>query len=239
MYGRVLGSFLLLLTTLAPSARGDTITLTAVKDNTIFSESGSLSNGVGPDMYSGRILNPPETAPSRRALMAFDVSSLPTGVVIDSVRLELKLTKSPDLTPRLIRVYRVVADWGEGASDGQLGQGGPAQPGDATWVNTFYPNSLWSTPGGDVAAAASDSLTVVGPGDYVWTSAGLASDVHGWTSQTFANYGWMLIGDEIINRTVRQFSSREGATPPRLVIYYSAATPVQQTTWGKIKIRYR
>jgi hypothetical protein len=235
MYGRVLGSFLLLVTTLASFARGDTITLTAVKDNTIFSESGSLSNGAGSDMYSGRILN----GPLRRALIAFDVSSLPTDVVIDSVRLELKLTKSPDLTPRLIRVYRVVADWGEGASDGQLGQGGPAQPGDATWVNTFYPNSLWSTPGGDVAAAASDSLTVVGPGDYVWTSAGLASDVHGWTSQTFANYGWMLIGDEIINRTVRQFSSREGASPPRLVIHYSAATPVQQTTWGKIKIRYR
>jgi hypothetical protein len=234
MFGRVLGSFLL-LTTLASSARGNTITLTAVKDNTIFSESGSLSNGVGIDMYSGRILN----GPLRRALIVFDVSSLPTDVVIDSVRLELKLTKSPDLTPRLIRVYRVVADWGEGASDGQLGQGGLAQPGDATWVNTFYPNSLWSTPGGDVAAAGSDSLTVVGPGDYVWTSAGLASDVHGWTSQTFANYGWMLIGDEIVNRTVRQFSSREGATPPRLVIHYSAATPVQQTTWGKIKTRYR
>ena len=235
MYGRVLGSFLLLVTTLASFARGDTITLTAVKDNTIFSESGSLSNGVGADMYSGRILN----SPLRRALMAFDVSSLPTDVVIDSVRLELKLTKSPDLIPRLIRVYRVVADWGEGASDGQLGQGGPAQPGDATWMNTFYPNSLWSTPGGDVAAAASDSLTVVGTGDYVWNAAGLASDVHGWTSQTFANYGWMLIGDEIVNRTVRQFSSREGATPPRLVIHYAAATPVQQTTWGKIKIRYR
>ena len=234
MYGRVLGS-LLLLTTLASSARGDTITLTAVKDNTIFSESGGLSNGAGVDMYCGRLLNPP----FRRALVAFDVSSLPTDVVIDSVRLELTVTKSPDLTPRLIRVYRVVADWGEGVSDGQLGQGGPAQPGDATWVNTFYPNSLWSTPGGDVAAAASDSLSVVGIGTYVWNSAGLASDVHGWTSQTFANFGWMLIGDEVTPRAVRQFSSREGASPPRLVIHYSAATPVQQTTWGKIKIRYR
>jgi hypothetical protein len=106
-------------------------------------------------------------------------------------------------------------------------------------VNTFYPGSLWSNPGGDVAAAASDSLTVTGPGDYVWNSAGLASDVHGWTSQTFANYGWMLIGDETTTKTARAFSSREGATPPRLVIHYSAATPVQQTTWGKIKIRYR
>jgi hypothetical protein len=186
-------------------------------------------------MYCGTINN----GPFRRALVKFDVSSLPTNVVIDSVRLELNLTKAPNLLPRPIRVYRVVADWGEAASDSPLGQGAPAQPGDATWANTFYPGSLWSNPGGDVAATASDSLTVVGPGDYVWNSAGLASDVHGWTSQTFANYGWMLIGDETTIRTVRQFSSREGATPPRLVIHYSAATPVSQTTWGKIKIRYR
>jgi hypothetical protein len=236
MYGRALGSFLLLVT-LASSARGDTVTLTSVKDNTIFSESGGLSDGAGSEMYSGRILN--NGGPLRRALLAFDVSSLPTDVVIDSVRLELSLTKSPDFTPRPIRVYRVLADWGEGTSDSPLGAGAPAQPGDATWVNTFFPGSLWSAPGGDVAAAASDSLIVVGPGAYVWNSAGLASDVHGWTSQTFANYGWMLIGDETVVRTVRQFSSREGTTPPRLVIHYSAATPVTQTTWGKIKTRYR
>ena len=234
MYGRLLGSFLLLIT-LASSARGDTITLTSVKDNTIFSEADTLSNGAGSDIYCGRIRDDP----LRRALMRFDVSSLPTDVLIDSVRLELKLTTSPNLTPSLIRVYRVLADWGEGASDSPQGRGAPAQTGDATWANTFYPSSLWSNPGGDVAAAASDSLNVTGTGDYVWNSAGLASDVHGWTSQTFANYGWMLIGDEATDRSVRAFSSREGATAPRLVIHYSAATPVQQTTWGKIKIRYR
>jgi hypothetical protein len=96
MYGRALGSFLLLVT-LASSARGDTVTLTSVKDNTIFSESGGLSDGVGSEMYSGRILN--NGGPFAAPLLAFDVSSVPTDVVIDSVRLELSLTKSPDLTP--------------------------------------------------------------------------------------------------------------------------------------------
>jgi hypothetical protein len=81
-------------------------------------------------------------------------SLAPTGVVIDSVRLELRLTKNPDLIARPIRVYRVLADWGEGASDSPLGQGAPAQPGDTTWLNSSYPGSLWSNPGGDVAAVA-------------------------------------------------------------------------------------
>ena len=235
--GRRILCSLLLWVALTPSARGETIILTPLKDNTLYEDaSGSLSNGSGPEVFCGRILIAP--GPVRRALLAFDVSSLPTDATIDSVSLELELTRSSDPEPRLIRVYRVLSDWGEGASSG-TGQGAPAEAGDATWLHTFSPNSLWSKPGGDFASTASDSTTVLAPGPYVWKSQGLASDVHGWTSESIPNFGWILIGDETTVKTARGFDSSEGTTPPRLVIHYSVTTDVTTTTWGKLKLRYR
>jgi hypothetical protein len=226
----------LLLVTFATAARGETITLTSVRDNTLFEDAtGSLSNGSGTDMFCGKI----SQGSLRRSVVAFDVSSLPTDAVIDSVRLELHLSRNADFVSRLIRVYRVLLDWGEGASVSAQGLGAPSQVGDATWLHTFYPNSFWSKPGGDFAGTASDSLTVQGVGDYVWNSPGLASDVHAWTSQSLPNFGWILIGDESTPMTARGFNTHEGAIPPRLVIHYSITTDVKPMTWGKIKILYR
>lgn len=227
--------FLLLALTLATPAWADTVTLAPSKDNTMFSENGALSSGVGTGLYSGKI----NTGPLRRALLAFDLSSIPTNSVIDSVQLVLTVTQTPESTPRLFRLFRVLADWGEGASNSSQGMGAPAQTNDATWTNTFFPSSFWSAQGGDFAAGASDSTSVAGFGSYVWRSAGLASDVHAWTSQTSPNFGWILIGDEVTTKSVREFSTREGGAPPQLTIHYSVPTPVNQTTWGKIKIRYR
>ena len=219
------------------AARADTVTLTPLKDNTLFEDAtGSLSNGAGPAFYCGRIRIDP--GPTRRGLIAFDVSALPTDVVIDSVSLELELGNSAEATPRLIRIYRALADWGEGTSTSS-GGGAAATTGDATWLHTFYPDAFWSKPGGDFASVASDSLEVNGPGAYVWKGAGLASDVHGWTSKTSPNFGWLILGDESTAQTARAFDSRTGAVPPRLVIHYSVATPVKPTTWGKIKQIYR
>jgi hypothetical protein len=226
----------ILLVTFATAARGETVTLTSVRDNTLFEDAtGSLSSGSGTDMFCGKIT----VGSLRRAVVAFDVSSLPTDAVIDSVRLELHLSRSADLSPRLIRVYRVLSDWGEGASVSSQGEGAPSQAGDATWLHTFFPNSFWSKPGGDFAGVASDSLTVLGAADYVWNSPGLASDVHAWTSQILPNFGWILIGEESVPTTARAFNTREGAIPPRLVIHYSITTDVKPMTWGKIKQLYR
>ena len=226
----------LLLALFATAARGETVTLTSIRDNTLFEDAtGSLSSGSGTEMYCGRI----NSGPLRRALVKFDVSSLPTDAVIDSVRLELHLSRSGDPVARPVRVYRVLSDWGEGASVSSLGAGAPAQAGDATWLHTFFPNSFWSKPGGDFAGTASDSLTVQGTGDYAWSSQGLAGDVHGWTSQSVPNFGWILIGVESTQPTARSFDTHEGGIPPRLVVHYSITTDVKPMTWGKIKILYR
>ena len=239
MRPHILG-LLLLLVTSAPMARGDTIVLTSVRDNTLFEDAqGDTSNGAGPSIFCGRI----SQDRIRRALVMFDLSALPTSTVIDSVELELHMASSSDPEPRVLTLHRALAAWGEGASFSSGGQGAPAEPGDATWLHTSYPNSYWSKPGGDFAVPPSDTVTVPQPeDDYVWRSETLTDDVRGWTGQTTPNYGWILLGDESVSGTARRFDSRESTTTayrPRLVIHYSVPTDVIPMTWGKIKIRYR
>lgn len=239
MRPHILG-LLLLLVTSAPMARGDTIVLTSVRDNTLFEDAeGDTSNGSGPSVFCGRI----SQGRIRRALVMFDLSVLPTSTVIDSVELELHMASSSDPEPRVLALHRALAAWGEGASFSSGGQGAPAEPGDATWLHTSYPSSYWSKPGGDFAATASDTVTVPqAEDDYLWRSETMTDDVRGWTGQTTPNYGWILLGDESVSGTARRFDSRESTTTayrPRLVIHYSVPTDVVPMTWGKIKIRYR
>lgn len=231
---------LLLLAANAPAVRGDTLVLTSIRDNTLFEDAeGDTSNGSGPNVFCGRNTQ----GRIRRALVMFDVSALPASTVIDSVQLELHMATSSDSDPRVIALHRVIAAWGEGASISLGGQGAPAQPGDATWLHSSYPNSYWSNPGGDFVGTPSDTAIVSqSEADYLWRSEALADDVRGWITQTISNSGWILIGDESVPNTARRFDSRESSTPsfrPRLVIHYSVPTPVFPTTWGKIKVRYR
>jgi hypothetical protein len=233
-------AWLVFITVLAGAARGDTVTLNPIRDNTLFEDAdGDTSNGAGTGIFCGRM----SQGRIRRALIMFDLTgALPAEAVIDTAKLELHMNSSSDPFPRLIRVHRVLADWGEGASASAGGGGAPAQPGDATWLHRFYPTSFWSSPGGDFIAGPSDTLTVAGEGDYVWTSEALADDVRGWVSQATGSFGWVLLGDEMVSNTARRFESRESATSsfrPRLVLHYSIPTAVRATTWGEIKSKYR
>ena len=235
----ILGMLALLIAPVS-AAHGETIVLTSVHDNTLFQDAdGDTSNGSGPNVFCGRN----SQGRIRRALVMFDVSALPASAVIDSVELELHMAMSSDLEPRVIELHRVLAPWGEGASISLGGQGAPAQPGDATWLHSSYPSTYWSEPGGDFAAASSDTTTVSqAEDDFAWRSVVMADDVRGWTSQTSPNFGWILVGDESVPNTARRFDSRESTTPsfrPRLAIHYSVPTDVVPMTWGKIKIRYR
>lgn len=237
-----LGCLILLLSLGIPShaATAASVEVVSIRDNTLFEDAGgATSDGSGPTMFSGRILQ----GLLRRALVAFDLTSvLPAQAVLDSAALSLHLSKTNDLTPRLIRVHRVLADWGEGVSISTGGSGAPAEAGDATWLHTFYPNSFWSAPGGDFAAAASESTVVNEVGTYTWRGAGLTADVAAWIQQPSTNHGWILIGEEVVAGTARSFDTRESTTAafrPRLVLYYSIPTAVESETWGGIKKRYR
>ncbi len=218
----VLGALVLLCT----AASADVLHLTAVRDNTLWNDAaGAISNGSGPVMIVGRS-GGTSTAPIRRGLVRFDLAAaLPAGSVIHSAQLVLA-NPSGNVGPRNVRVHRVLADWGEGASNTASGQGAPAQPGDATWLQRFYPGSPWSTAGGDFSSTVSTVLAVDQLGLHTWPSTPQAvSDVQSWLDAPATNFGWLLKLDaENVSQTTKVFGTRESLDPaewPTLIVDFT------------------
>ena len=199
-------AFVFVSTNFVESTMGDSVALSAARDNTLYDGGGDLSNGAGDFFFVGRNGNGDE----RRALTLFDLSPIPAGATINSVSLELVVSQAN--SPLVdIGLHRLFSDWGESTSDAGGGEGGGtmAAVGDATWQHTFFPGSFWNTAGGDFAAAASANQFVDNPGTYIWQSAQLASDVQGWLDGTIDNFGWALVTDSTDPQTAKRFNSRE------------------------------
>lgn len=214
------------------------------RDNTLYeSPTGALSNGAGSSILAGRTAQASNSI--RRGLLWFDVAgALPAGATVTEVVLRLTLTAS-NAGATDVGLHRVAADWGEGASnaDAGPGSGAPAQAGDATWRHRFFSGTLWSSIGGDFAAAASASAAVDAPGDSWWGSTpALVADVQGWLDAPAQNFGWLVRGLETASGTAKRFDTRESPTPetrPELSIRYTLATPAVAATWGRVKAGYR
>jgi len=245
-------------------AAASVVTLTPSKDATIYGASVNQglpnssgqdlfyhSNGSGPGIFAG---GNGQLAP-HRALIQFDiVSQIPEGSVITGVQLTMYIGivagsgGAPglgDQTPRAMDLFRLTRDWGEGTTGGNAtqiggtGQGFPANPGDATWLDAAYQQTPWSTPGGDYVNQASATLAVgsVFGSPQTWTSTPtLVADVQTWLDDPAANFGWILINrDENLQQTHRAFYSSEWTNPamrPQLQISYQAApVPVPTAIW--------
>jgi len=202
----------------------DTITLSSVLDNTLYEDSaGALSNGAGIYTFAGKT----SQGRARRALFAFDLSSIPLGSVVTSASLTLTTDQSvASSTPYTL--HRVLTTWGEGSSDaGTPGGGGTASTaGDATWAHRFFSTQSWSTLGGDFVPAPSATKSISGVGSYTWTSASTTADVQSWLNGSAVNAGWALLGNEQASGNASRFGSHEHADPnlrPRLVIEYTPA----------------
>ena len=210
----------------------DEVLIEAGADNTLYEDSlGSVSNGSGAIMVAGRTNG--EVDSIRRAVLFFDVAGIiPHGAVVESVALSLYLNKGNG-GAREMRLHRLLTDWGEGASvkDGG-GLGATAEPGDATWLHTFYPDAFWGPDGGRYVGRVSASQ-LVGTADgnndlagsYTWPSTDrLVDDVRRWVKKPSMNHGWILVGDESVKQTAKQFASRESVSPelrPMLEVTYS------------------
>lgn len=210
------------------AVHADQVVIGASKDNTLYqyvASDGDLSNGVGTYIFVGRTDN----ALVRRAVLGFDIaaSGIPAGSTITAVSLRLNMSRTRDQqNPRNHGLHRLLASWGEGTSDAtnQEGAGAPATTNDATWRHRFYSATLWSTAGGSYNATASATTSVAGTGPYTWSGAGLVADVQAWLNTPANNFGWILIGNETINKTARRFDSRENGTVanrPQLTITYT------------------
>ena len=206
-----------------PAARGDEVTLDAARDNTLIETTdGSRSNGMGDGIFAGRV-GPMGGGTFRRAVLAFDVSSIPAGSTVTNVSLTLRVVMTQPGTSS-VSPHRVLADWGEGTSESAGGAGAPSTPGDATWLHTFYDDEFWSEDGGDFSDTASASLDVGSTGSYTWPSTpAMIADVQQWVDDPAGNFGWVLIGNEVDLHSVKKFASREwdsASQRPRLVITF-------------------
>jgi hypothetical protein len=203
--------------------QAETALVRADRDTTLIEDpEGARSNGAGPVFFVGQTNQ--ATGSLRRGLVRFDVASaLPQGAVMESVMLHLTALRG-NSGASLIRLSRVLADWGEGASSSTGGQGVLSEPGDATWIHTFYDTEIWKHPGGHFVADASATFVVDEPGEYlVTTSPKMLADVRLWATAPSRNFGWILIGDESRPQSVRPFASRESSDPvavPVLEIVY-------------------
>jgi hypothetical protein len=231
-YGNILifVLFISLLFPLAAVAVTDNVHIVASRDNTLIEDpQGSISNGSGPFLFAGRTNQSANSI--RRGVIHFDMAAtVPPGARIRSVRLILFLAKGNNAVSE-VSVHKLLEDWGEGVSFATGGKGAPAEPGDATWLHTFYPDFSWLTAGGEFVPEPS-AIREVGPAvrSYTWESTKeLVRDVESWMENPESNFGWILIGDETDLQTVQVFSSREPRCdaafselpPPLLEVTYS------------------
>jgi spore coat protein A len=215
----------------------DQVTLPASQDNTIYSESDS-SFGAGPCLQVGR---PTQTRGSqpliRRALIQFDLTSIPPGSKIVSARLNL-FRYTPGGPGNRLRVYRLLQDWGEGSSGASDSCSPPPRvfgrtPTDSssTWNYRFFGyGTVWGdagspAPGGTFQSTYSDSEIVnTWEQDVGLASSGLTSDVADWVRDPASNHGWILLGEEEILGTGMRFGSRQNPIPsqaPSLTVSFT------------------
>jgi len=213
---------------LAGSAGASVVTITPALDNTLYEDPlGLISNGQGEYMFVGETAQ----ANSRRGVLSFNVAgSIPAGSTINSVSLQMNCSRSTT-SSRTINLHRLNASWGEGNSNAGEpgGNGAPPETGDATWLHRFYPDVLWTNPGGDFAGAISSSTSVGGAGLYTWpTSSTMVADVQAWLNSPAQNFGWLLRGPENGSTSAKRLDTSENINPalrPQLTIDY---TPVPE-----------
>ncbi len=206
-------------------ALAEEIALRPSKDNTLIEDAPTLSNGMGNFFYAGRV-GPNGGQTVRRGCIAFDLTEIPTNATIESVTLDLNLfSVGAGTSDGVVSLHRLLSDWGEGESDSFGGDGDSAEPGDATWDHTFFPDQFWSTPGGDFTDTVSASQVCPNSGEYTWGPTDqMTADVQAWVADPSTNFGWLVRGDESGIRTARAFASRNinvQEVAPELFITYS------------------
>lgn len=172
------------------------LTLTAAKDNTIFQEA-ERSNGAGEWIFAGATDPSKNDAAMRRALLGWNLATVPAGAVVASASVTLKMDRT--IAPAyLFSLHKLTTNWGEGTSSASIqeGDGALASATDATWLKPFFGQATpWTNPGGDFETRKSATLSVGGETNYTWTGPGLAADANAWLANPAGNFGWLLKAD--------------------------------------------
>lgn len=213
---------------LAAPCSADTVSLRPVADGTLIqpNDGNQYALGAAYNIYCGRVgVNGGSTL--RRALVRFDLSSIPAGSRILSVSLRAYMSQTNSGSHNCA-LHRMLEPWGEGTSFAFGGGGTAPEANDATWVHRFWPATTWSVPGGVFAQASSAVKPVAGAGSYTWsTTTSLVADVQAWVNSPAQNYGWVMVGNEATLESAKRFESRESGDVtrhPTITVTYSPPT---------------
>lgn len=195
--------------------------------DTFLHQNGPTANfGARTDFFAGV----DASSATYRALIKFDISSLPASAVISSAVLSLYCTGEDSVADRTIEIYRSLVEWFEGVKNGTAPDAG--QDG-STWNHRNANGSVaWGGGAGgfgsgtDRAATATTSTVITTTGTFFDFT--VTADVQGFHAGTFTNHGWWIInvvGGGTTNR--KHFASSDSATAaqrPKLTITYTIPT---------------
>jgi hypothetical protein len=216
------------------SARADMLAnILSTGDDTLFQ--GAVTNSLGdPGIFVGT-----DSAGSfKYALMAFNVSAIPSYATITGVTLDLyigqvagsgggNVTNSGN--PRTISLYDESQAWG--ASTNEIGstsfmghgQGFGANMDDATWDDASYNSNpslatAWSSgmpaniTGTSVALATTSGIPGTTSAEVQWSSSGLTAEVQGWVDTPSSNNGLAIANADSSNaQSFLAFWGEQGA----------------------------
>jgi hypothetical protein len=149
----------------------------------------------------------PVAGKSRRALLKFDLASIPPDACVGSALLKLKLI-AVQSTARIFAAHRMTGSWTESG---------------VTWSRRDASNP-WTTAGGDfvpLATAVTPSGTING----MILQWDVTADVLAFVAGTVSDYGWVVKDTTEIGGNEFRFGSRENGTAtsrPQLVITFIA-----------------
>ena len=195
----------------------NTSILPAIKDNSMFSESGSESLGMG-KLFAGQTCQ----GNNRRALIEFDLSAIPTDAIITEVILELGTENSGDNGDGVIEIFGVTKEWGEGDSFGSGGGGSAVAP-DATWTDAMFGTITWDTPGGDFdPTVLSSRFTTENFTTISFPSSGnFIEQVEAWINDPSSNHGVLIRGVEDLTCSAYRFGSKDTGEAPTLTVTWA------------------
>ena len=191
-----------------------TINLNPIKDNTIQAEGGRVDKNYGAGSV---LLIDRETTKPQRALLQFNLSSIPNNATITSATLTLKKVGGATGAQN-ISVYQITSlgNWDEGT-------GPDAGSMSASNWNERQAGVNWVTAGGDYNSAAESTISVSADGTYNW---GVTNLVQNWVNGTYPNYGLLMWSTDGGGDRSQDFGTRENVgNEPVLTVTFITSTP--------------
>jgi hypothetical protein len=153
-----------------------------------------------------------------RALLRFDLSSLPPNALLYEARLQVYIGSRSNDNPLTVRVYEMLRPWAEG---------------EATWW-VAASGQNWAEPGavgnGDRSAVALAELAANGRQE--WISLDLTALAQQWVDQEGSNHGIQLEGGDDRSVEIKLPSSENDSQTlrPRLLVTYGIRPPTPTPT---------